>query len=288
MTFAYRDGVLCADEIPLDSIADASARRATCTRARRSKARTASSCAPWMATPPRVLFGQGQFQSLDPAASRASRRRLRHRLGRRARARSRCRRRSGQDAFFRRRQERSGNSARAGEADRLHQRRVRGRARARRRSSARPRPARADRLRVNPDIDRAHPSLHLDRAAREQVRRRPRRRRAALPGSGGLPGIEWWVSAATSARSSSTAAPFVAAARALVALVDRLEARGIAAAPHRCRRRHRHPLPRRDAASRWPHSSRGARRRARRRRQTLDRSTRAARSSAMPACCLRA
>jgi diaminopimelate decarboxylase len=117
-------------------------------------------------------------------------------------------------------------------------------------------------LRVNPDIDaKTHPYIStglrenkfgVAYADAEQLYRRA----AAMPGVEVI-GIGFHIGSLL-----VDTAPFVAAVERIGELVDRLEAAGRAPAPHRRRRRHRHPIQGRDAAAdqslrRW--RARGAR-----------------------------
>ena len=257
VAFAYRNGVLCAEEVPLDDIARrfgtpcyVYSRAAIEARLPRVRERAAG------ARRAGLLLGQGELEPRRPRAARAPRRRLRHRLGRRAGARPRRGRRPAQDAVLRRRQDRGRDPLRAGEGHRLHQSGIRGGADEGRRGRAAARQARAGRVPRQSRHRREDPSVHLHRPAREQVRRGAWRRRAALRSARATwPASSSSASAATSARCCRTRAPFVAAAERLVALVDRLERGGIRAAAHRRRRRHRHPLQGRGAAAARQRSS---------------------------------
>ena len=106
-------------------------------------------------------------------------------------------------------------------------------------------------LRVNPDVDpKTHPYIstglrankfgiaHAEARAAYRARREP-----ARPGSGRA-------SIATSARRSSRPSPYLDALDRLLDLVEAVEGDGIAARPHRPRRRPRHHLRRRDSAAR--------------------------------------
>ena len=95
MSFAYRNGVLCAEQVPLDDIARRFGTpcyvysRAAIEAAYREFARALQ-----RARLAGLLLGQGELQPRGARAAGAARRRLRHRLGRRAGARARGRRRS--------------------------------------------------------------------------------------------------------------------------------------------------------------------------------------------------
>ena len=119
-----------------------------------------------------------------------------------------------------RRRARAGARAR----DRRLQRRERGRDRAARAAAAAPGHARARLAAREPRHRPALAPLHLDRPAREQVRRRHRRgARDPAPGPRACRGSRWSACSATSARRSPRPAPLAAAARAL--------RRAVAAAP---------------------------------------------------------
>ena len=227
----------------------ASARPATSTRARRSKAayrdvrrRVRGRAAP------RLLRGQGEFQPRGAEPPRAPRQRLRHRLRRRARARA------SPPAAIPRKVVFSGvgktaaemeaalaagircfNVESAAELDALERRR-RPRGQASRRS----------RFRVNPDVDpKTHPYIatglkesKFGVAFDDALGALPARRRRCRTSRSAA-------STATSDRRSPTSSACVEAAEKVFELVDRLEADGIALAPRRPGRRPRHPLPRR-------------------------------------------
>ena len=149
--------------------------------------------------------------------------------GRRARARARGRRRSAQDAFFRRRQDAkrrsSSRCARASAASTSSRKPSSTRVDALARRLGR---ARADRVPRESGHRRANPSVYLDRPAREQVRRRARRRGArSTLRSRAMPELELVGIGCHIGSLLTEASAFRRRGGALVALVDRLEAAGI-------------------------------------------------------------
>ena len=174
----------------------------------------------------------------------------------------------------------------------LLQRRERGRARG---AVARS-PSRAGRtapvsLRVNPDVDAEDASLHLDRPAGQQVRHRARATRCAAyrRAARAARASRWSASTATSARRSPTSSRTSTRSTALLDLVEAVEARR-----HRARRTSTSaaasasptPTRRRPTADALVGAPARAHRRARPRRTARSCSSRAARWSATPACCV--
>ena len=268
MAFAYRDGVLCAEDVSLEDIARRFGTpcyvysRAAIERAYR-RVRDALAGRPSLICYSVKANSNLAVLQLHGAAGRG----LRHRLGRRARARARRRRRSrARVRVFRRRQDARPRSRRRSQAgDPLPQPGIRGRARARRRDRRRDwAGARRSRFASIPTSTRRR-IPYISTGLKQNKfgiayadAERLYREAARLPHLesvgigchiGSLTDRQRAVRRRRRARRRARRAPRARRHRALA---------------HRPGRRHRHPLPGRDDRRRSRRSSHGALRRARR------------------------